>query len=225
MSQTPHEAAKVQRRWPVITGVGAFALGAALGAIVLIRGNTPLEADTEWMAEVVEHRSPLWDVPSYILNFVGTGWFATSVSVVLVLVLFLLLKRRWTALYVLLAIGLSAAVVQGLKIAFGRARPEDILLTIDSGSFPSGHVANAATLMAVLAIITWKRWVVIVGAVYVILMALSRTYLGAHWVTDTIGGLLIGAGAAIILWAPFAYRILRERQGKRVVEPLPSEHD
>ena len=179
--------------------------------MLLVRGNTPIEADAEWMEEIVEHRSALWDVPSYVLNYVGTGWLATVISLSLIAVLFFVLKRRWTALYALIAIASSALVVQGLKIAFGRQRPEDILLPLDNGSFPSGHVANAATLMAVIAIVTWRIWVTALGAVYVVLMALSRTYLGAHWVTDTIGGLLIGAGIAFIVWAPLARRIHDER--------------
>jgi len=211
MEQTPAQAAKIQRRWPLISGGAAFAIGAGLGAVLLVRGNTPIEADAEWMEEIVEHRSALWDVPSYVLNYVGTGWLATVISLSLIAVLFFVLKRRWTALYALIAIASSALVVQGLKIAFGRQRPEDILLPLDNGSFPSGHVANAATLMAVIAIVTWRIWVTALGAVYVVLMALSRTYLGAHWVTDTIGGLLIGAGIAFIVWAPLARRIHDER--------------
>jgi undecaprenyl-diphosphatase len=43
-------------------------------------------------------------------------------------------------------------------------------------------------------------------------MMLSRTYLGAHWISDTVGGMLIGAGVAVILWAPFAFRLYRERR-------------
>ena len=211
MEQTPDQAARIQRRWPLISGGAAFALGAGLGAVALIRGNSPFEADAEWMEEILEHRSSLWDVPSYVLNYVGTGWLATAISLALVAVLFFVLKRRWTALYAVIAIAVSALIVQGLKIAFGRQRPEDILLPLDNGSFPSGHVANAATLMAVLAIVTWRIWVAALGLVYVVLMALSRTYLGAHWVTDTIGGLLIGAGIAIIVWAPLAQRIHGER--------------
>jgi undecaprenyl-diphosphatase len=41
-------------------------------------------------------------------------------------------------------------------------------------------------------------------------MAVSRTYLGAHWISDTIGGLLLGAGVAVIVWTPLAYRLAAE---------------
>jgi membrane-associated phospholipid phosphatase len=210
MTQTRPEAAKVQRRWPLISGGAALAIGAGLGAVLLIRGNTPLEADAEWMEEIVEHRSPVWDVPSYILNYVGTGWLATLISLALIAALFFT-RRRYTALYTLIAIAGSLAVVQLLKVAYGRHRPDEILLPLDNGSFPSGHVANAATLMTVLAIVVWRWWVTGAGAAYVVLMALSRTYLGAHWITDTIGGLLIGVGIAAIVWAPLAQRIHGER--------------
>jgi membrane-associated phospholipid phosphatase len=47
--------------------------------------------------------------------------------------------------------------------------------------------------------------------VWALAMALSRTYLGAHWLSDTIGGLILGAGVAVIVWAPLAYRLARER--------------
>lgn len=216
--QNQNRAARVQLNWPLISGAGSLLLGSLLGLVVLARGNTALELDAEWMEEILEHRSPVWDVPSYVLNFVGTGWFATAVSVLVVVLLFVA-RRRWTALYALIAISVSTVLVQALKAAFGRLRPEDILLSLDSGSFPSGHVANAATLAAVLAVVTWRWWVVIAGSVYVVLMAISRTYLGAHWVSDTVGGLLIGAGVAVIVWAPLAVRILRERRGRAPESP------
>jgi membrane-associated phospholipid phosphatase len=63
----------------------------------------------------------------------------------------------------------------------------------------------------VLGIVLRRGWVWAAGIVYTILMVLSRTYLGAHWVSDTIGGALVGAGVAVIVWAPFALRLERER--------------
>lgn len=204
----------VQRRWRLISGLTAIALGVLLGVVIALRGNAALGVDAEWMEEVVEHRSPLWEVPSFVFNVLGGGLFSTVLSLALV-VLFLLLRRPWTALFVGLAPLASTIVVHVIKAALGRARPDEIMLSLESGSFPSGHVANAATLMAVLVIVLWRWWVLAAGVVYVVLMALSRTYLGAHWLSDTVGGLLIGAGVAVIAWAPFAARILSERRATR----------
>ena len=216
MPQSQTTASRVHLHWRLVSGVGSLALGAALGLMVLVRGNAPLELDAEWMEEIVEHRSSLWEVPSFVLNYVGSGWATSAIALVLGIVL-IAARRPWTALFLVAAVIVSSVIVQGLKAAFGRLRPDDIMLSLDSGSFPSGHVANAATLAAVVAIVAWRWWMVAAGAVYVVLMALSRTYLGAHWVTDTVGGLLIGAGVAIIVWAPFAARILAERAVKRAV--------
>ena len=88
-------------------------------------------------------------------------------------------------------------------------------MQIDTGSFPSGHVANAATMAAVLCIVFWRTWVWIAGVVYTILMMLSRTYLGVHWLTDTIGGLLVGVAIAVIVWAPLADPLRREAERLR----------
>ena len=207
----PEIARRVQRRWGTIGGLLALLLGTLLGVVIALRGNTALGVDAEWMEEITEHRSPLWEVPSYVMNFLGGGLFATILAAAIT-VLFLVIKRPWTAIYVAATSLVSTGLVHLLKVLLGRVRPEEIMLQLDSGSFPSGHVANAATLAAMLAIILWRWWAVVAGAVYVILMALSRTYLGAHWLSDTAGGLLVGAGVAVILWAPFAERVLSERR-------------
>ena len=101
--------------------------------------------------------------------------------------------------------------MQLLKVTVGRARPEDMLVQSDPGSFPSGHTANAATTAVALGFIFFPRiWVWVAGSAYAVAMALSRTYLGAHWLSDTIGGLLLGAGVAVLVWAPFAFRLAAE---------------
>lgn len=209
MPRNPSTPDRVQRRWPLITGGIALALAFALGALVALR-EAPIELDAEWMEEIVEHRSPLWEVPSLLMNFIGGGWFSVFVVPLGVAALFLLLRKPWSALYFILASALSAGLVQLLKALFGRARPEEMLITSDYGSFPSGHTANAATVAVALAILLARTWVWIAGVAYVLLMALSRTYLGAHWVTDTVGGALVGAAVAVLLWAPLAQKLDRE---------------
>lgn len=211
MSQPISEsrARSASRRWPLISGGTAVALALALGVIVSVRRD-PHYFDGEWLEEVVEHRSPLWDVPAFVMDFLGGGWFGVLVVPIGVAVVLLLVRKRWSALYFVLASAVSAGVVQLLKSLFGRARPEEILVSADFGSFPSGHVANAATIAVALAILLQRRWVWFAGAVWVVLMILSRTYLGAHWLSDTIGGLLLGGAVAVLVWAPLASRLHKE---------------
>lgn len=204
-------ALRVQRRWPVVSAIGAVGVALLLGLVISARGGR-LSIDTEWMAELVEHRSAFWEAPALVMNFVGGGWFGVFAVPVVIAVLLLVARKPWAALYFVAASVASAAVVQIVKQVFGRARPEDILVVSDFGSFPSGHVANAATIAVALGVILRHRLVWWAGVAYTLLMIASRTYLGAHWLSDTLGGVLVGAGMAVVLWAPFAFRLLAERQ-------------
>jgi undecaprenyl-diphosphatase len=145
------------------------------------------------------------------MDWVGAGWFGVLLVPIGGAIALIVLRRPWAAAYFLTAEAVSAGAVQVLKHVFGRVRPEDIIVIADHGSYPSGHVANAATLAVAAAVIFPRVWVMIVGGAWVIMMAFSRTYLHAHWLSDTIGGALLGAGAALLVAAVFAVPMAKER--------------
>jgi undecaprenyl-diphosphatase len=70
-----------------------------------------------------------------------------------------------------------------------------------AGAFPSGHVARTAFLAGIARVPTW------LAALAVALMMFSRVYLGDHWTSDVVGGLLLGLLAAQL--ASVAERRLR----------------
>ena len=210
-AQREARAERVGRRAPVIAGVFAVIAAALLGLIVSARSDFLFEFDEEWAEDVFEARGPVGDVFAFLMNDLGGGVVGVFVVPIVTAVILLICRRPWGALYFIIASAASAGVVQLLKNLFGRARPEDILVHSDFGSFPSGHVANAATIAVAIGVIVPIVWVWIAGAAYTVLMAVSRTYLGAHWLSDTLGGLLVGAGMALVLWAAFATQLERER--------------
>jgi len=133
----------------------------------------------------------------------------------------MLLTRRARAIPGLLVAGLaSLGLVQALKPIVDRARPDDMLTISDVGSFPSGHVANVATLGVFVALVYKRLWVSVLAVGYVVLMAWSRTYLSAHWLSDTIAGALWGAALAAVVFT--AGSAIADRQATR--RPLKASH-
>ena len=197
-------------RIDLVVGLVLVALSCALGFWVFSLGETPFAVDVWWNAAVAGLYSPFLTAICQFMNWVGAGWFGVLVVPIGGAVALVLLRRPWAAAFFLTAEAVSAGGVQVLKHLFGRVRPEDIIVVSDYGSYPSGHVANSATLAVAAAVIFPRVWVMIVGAAWVLLMAFSRTYLHAHWLSDTVGGALIGAGAALLAAAVFAVPMAKE---------------
>jgi undecaprenyl-diphosphatase len=202
-------------------GFSLLAASLALGSFIFFfRGNGPFGVDVVWMTFLAGARGDLLLSVAYFMNFTGAGWFGVYAVPIAVAIAFLIARRPWAALFFIAAEIAGAGLVQVMKHVFGRARPEDIIVVSDFGSFPSGHVANAATVAVALWVLFPRLWVAIVGVGWVLLMAFSRTYLGAHWLSDTLGGALVGASAALLVAAAFARVLEREWGRKRVEEAV-----
>ncbi|MGX1702848.1 phosphatase PAP2 family protein [Microbacterium sp. NPDC055357] len=199
----------------LVWGLVLVSLSCALGAWVLAQGNGPFAVDAWWNGVLAGAEGSALSSFSLVMAFLGGGWFAVLVVPLGGALVLLLLRRPWSAAYFILAQAASAALVQVLKRVFGRDRPEDIIIITDFGSFPSGHVAGAATLATALVVLFPRVAVLILGVAWVLLMALSRTVLHAHWLSDTAGGALLGTGAALIVAAAMWRLLARE-------EPRPS---
>lgn len=69
----------------------------------------------------------------------------------------------------------------------------------DGFSFPSGHVTAAAAGMTAISLMRGKKWIA-PSAVIVVLMAISRNYLMAHYPSDVLFAMLIGTASGFIAW-------------------------
>lgn len=216
---------RIARLWPVVSSAAALLLAGALAALIVFREhNKPFGFELGWMGRLIDYRSEVWTGVALLFNALGGGVIGILVVPLGVATALFLLRRRWAALYFLVASIAGAALVQLIKELVGRPRPTDILVTADFGSFPSGHSANAAVIATTLGIILARWWIWAAGAIYTIAMMLSRTYLGAHWISDTIGGVLMGVGVAVIVWAPFAEKLQRENNVPRAERSPPARN-
>lgn len=182
-------------------GSGLMAAAVLLGAAIVVGFREPPAFDRWWNELVAQHRiDPMIDA-ALVFNAVGGGWIAVFV-VPLAVIVALLLARRWrAAVFAALCFAASAGAVQLLKNLLGRARPDDMIVASDFGSFPSGHTANAATIAVVAWVLFPRVWTAIAGVLWILAMALSRTVLSVHWATDTLGGALAGAAVVLLLAA------------------------
>ena len=203
-----------------IPGVVLLGVAFTLGTWILARGNDPFPVDAWWNALLAGWQWEPAVVLALALNVAGGTWVGIYLVPALCAVGLLLLRRLWAAAYFIVASIISAALVQVLKHLFARERPPDVTVVADFGSFPSGHVANAATIVTVLIVLFPRRWAVLAGAVWVVLMAWSRTYLHAHWLSDTLGGAMIGSAAALLVAAALTVPLLRDRV--RLDRPHPA---
>ena len=202
------------QRFRATVGVVLIALACALGAWVFFRGPSPFAIDVWWNQLFASAPSQPLLVFAIAMDTVGGHLTAVLIVPVLGALVLYLSRRRWSALYFLTASVGSALLVQVIKHTFGRARPEDILIVSDYGSFPSGHTANAATIAVVAAVLFPHLWVQIVGVAWVVLMAFSRTYLHAHWLSDVVAGALEGIAVSTFVWA--LIQVVRERRAQRL---------
>jgi membrane-associated phospholipid phosphatase len=90
------------------------------------------------------------------------------------------------------------AAVEATKHSFGRMRP-DGSRSRSNASFPSSHAANAASLATVLA---W-RWRRLMPAFVALaaLVSFSRIYLNRHFLSDVLGGVLLGLAVTLVVMA------------------------
>jgi membrane-associated phospholipid phosphatase len=122
-------------------------------------------------------------------------------------------RRRRDARTVLFlaVVGIGGPLLNNLiKLTVDRDRPAVVHLVDAAGqSFPSGHSAAAASCWLAMALVArrWSRrsgwlsgWPVVLAVAVAVVVALSRTMLGVHWLTDVVAGLVVG-WSWCLLWA------------------------
>lgn len=153
------------------------------------------------------------------------GSAMVAIAVIAALSVVLAYKRCWRTLaYWLTAVGFAQALVWMLKIALERARPIAIYDGADRFSFPSGHAASSIVLYGFLAFLlaygqrARLRWAItLLAALLVGMIAFSRLYLGAHWLSDVLASLSLGTAWVALLSIAYMQHVRTERLPARAL--------
>jgi membrane-associated phospholipid phosphatase len=202
-----------------LAGFAVFVAAVVLGVFaVMIRRHAGLVsvdvAVTRWAATHATSSS--------VRVFDAITWAGSTIGIVLVSVAtatYALVRwRTWRVLvFFIVVVAGQLLLSNAVKIAVDRVRPNEAPFHVVAGpSFPSGHATAAAATWAAVALVLGRGTSVRVRAVLAgiaagiaVAVACSRVFLGAHWMSDAIGGLLLGWTWFAICAVAFGGRVLR----------------
>ena len=198
--------------------------GAALAAFALLTAFAYFNAYFGWDLRAARAVQSVEGIHGFmrVVSLVGDGWTPYALTGATALV-FLLLRRKSEAAGLFFSAAGGGIVVHLIKMSVGRPRPAADLVRIftegDTLSFPSGHVTFYVTYFGFLFFVAYallprgslaRRLALALTALPVLLVGLSRVYLGRHWPSDTLGAYLMGG-----LWLALALDLYRRRKSRR----------
>jgi len=139
--------------------------------------------------------TPLLDTLFKFLTNAGSE----PVYILLASLIFWCLNKK-TGIRVMYVILFSAYTALLAKNFFGMSRPPAYLHKVNENEFgfPSGHAQVSSGFWGFLGLRSKKNRIIIVGAIAVFLVSLSRIYLGVHYPGDVVGGIIFGLSVAFI---------------------------
>ncbi|MFT4246014.1 MAG: phosphatase PAP2 family protein [Micrococcaceae bacterium] len=156
--------------------------------------------DNLWLTTMISDRNSFRTVIAEIFNlFSPITW---SLIFAIMIAYFIYQRSFRVATFIAGSAGLWLIITTVIKHIVQRPRPpqNDWLVQAQGYSFPSGHSGGIACFVTVCILIFRKVWVQLSGALLVLIMMWSRTYLGVHYLTDVIAGAIIGVASAYLAW-------------------------
>ena len=201
---TNERSSKQVRALHLIAGLLVFSvMTLTLGEIAEdVRNGEPLTVtDVRFSNWLHSHASASLTKAMWIFTSLHASVVVCTVAVLVGLYLWRRRERYWAAAFWLSVFG-GLLLNKILKLVFHRARPHfrDAIQTLTSYSFPSGHTMIATVFYGALAAFVFaksKSWplrmfAAVMALTLIVLVAFSRVYLGAHYLSDVLAAMAEG---------------------------------
>lgn len=146
-------------------------------------------------------------------------WFGSVFGIIVVgLISIFIIKNKKTNISFSICLILGVIINNIIKLIFARARPDINPLMIENTySFPSGHSMMSMILYGYLIYLIYNyfkskkyKWLLIcVLSILILCIGFSRIYLGVHYVSDVVGGFVLGI-AYLILYIDISKKIIKK---------------
>lgn len=203
--------------------ISVISLAAFVLMATLIEAHKIVQFDSTIINLVQGIESPALTAIMKFFTFIGSTKIVVILSILIIYFLYKVLYHRLELILFIAVIAGTPIINFILKSIFHRARPEfHRLIEIGGYSFPSGHAMNAFSVYGILAFLLWRhiatrtgRTLLIIFSIIMILMiGISRIYLGVHYPSDIIGGYFAsGFWMTTTLWF-FQWYVERQPQLK-----------
>lgn len=185
----------------------------------LISKHDILAFDRAIISYVQGFETPALTAIMKVFTFIGSGNAIFVIAIVVMFFLYVVLHHRSELIFFAIVVAVSGKLNEILKDVFQRARPDfHRLIEIGGYSFPSGHAMGAMAVYGALAFLLWRHTstrrgrtiLLILSAIMIFMIGISRVYLGVHYPSDILGGYF-----SSIVWLTIAiwiYQWYKERR-------------
>ncbi len=139
----------------------------------------------------------------FMLRFTNLGGVLSTTVFVLILLFFGNREGNIIGIQGTITLAISQTITYGLKSLLSRERPYNILkglntfdIILKDYSFPSGHTSASFAIATTVALNIPKLSIVVF--IIALIIGVSRIYLGVHYPTDVVAGMILGIGSAIV---------------------------